>query len=264
MNSSNLKDRYISWIKTNAEFNDIDNNVVRIDLPFRDNLSDNIVMYAIRKANNLIMLTDDGWTMDNLHSIGININRSPKRKSLLYDELKSFGVSINDEGELYIQCSIETFPENKHKLLQAILFVNDMFMLSSKNTSSIFIEDMSDFLSDNGIRFITDVSFTGESGLIHKFDFSIAGNKKISDKLIKTMSAPNNSMYAKSIVTDITQVQLNHTHRSVDFYVFLQDHDKNTNKKININDDILKLFKINNIIPVPFSQKNDFVDKLAE
>lgn len=60
---------------------------------------------------------------------------------------------------------INHFAEAKNRLLQAILFINDMFMLARNNTGSIFVEDVGEFLTVNNIRATANVAFYGNSGM---------------------------------------------------------------------------------------------------
>lgn len=109
-------------------------------------------------------LTDDGWTLDNLLSRGININKSKKRKTILINQLRGYGISLIDD-ELTTIVDINHFAEAKNRLLQAILFTNDMFMLALNNTGFIFVEDVGEFLTANNIRATANVAFYGNSGM---------------------------------------------------------------------------------------------------
>ncbi|WP_346401361.1 DUF1829 domain-containing protein, partial [Listeria monocytogenes] len=59
------------------------------------------------------------------------------------------------------------------------------------------------FLEKNNIRAFQNANFVGNSGMTHKFEFSIPGIKNIPDKLIKTLNVPNNEMYAKALTADV-------------------------------------------------------------
>ena len=109
-------------------------------------------------------LTDDGWTLDNLLSRGININKSKKRKTILINQLRGYGISLIDD-ELTTIVDINHFAEAKNRLLQAILFTSDMFMLALNNTGFIFVEDVGEFLTANNIRATANVAFYGNSGM---------------------------------------------------------------------------------------------------
>ena len=109
-------------------------------------------------------LTDDGWTLDNLLSRRVNINKSKKRKTILINQLRGYGISLIDD-ELTTIVDINHFAETKNRLLQAILFTNDMFMLARNNTGSIFVEDVGEFLTANNIRATVNVAFYGNNGM---------------------------------------------------------------------------------------------------
>lgn len=42
------------------EYSQLDSKTVRIDTPFSDKFSDDIVIYAVEDVNEIV-LTDDGW-----------------------------------------------------------------------------------------------------------------------------------------------------------------------------------------------------------
>lgn len=261
MNADELSKAYIEWYKKQISFKNIKNNIVQIDLPFLDNFRDEIAIYAIEEPNGQIKLTDDGWTISGLEERGIYINRSKHRKKILNEQIKLYGIEI-DEDELTITVPKNKFPEAKHRLLQAILFVNDMFMLASPNISHVFLDDLKLFFEANNIRATQGVSFLGNSGLTHKFDFLISGFKEIPTRLIKTLSiSRNDSVFAKSIVTDITQTRMIRD-TPTSFYVFINDQDKDK-KKLPVNQDIISLFKQNDIKPVKYSERENVVKELA-
>lgn len=262
LDAKKLSDNYFKWYKNNSNFFNIKSDVVRIDLPFLDNFADEISIYAIGKQDNSIKISDDGWTINNLEDTGVAINRSPKRKQLFEHQLKTYGVQT-DGNELFIDnLSYEKFPEAKHRMLQAILFVNDMFMTANKTTGTLFWEDLNLFFENNGIRTTKGANFIGQSGLTHKFEFTISGIKDIPTRYIKTLSTANNSMFAKSILTDVEQTRPILDTRSA-FYVFLNDLDKERNP-ININEDILNLFTQNEIKPVLYSERDKIVPELTK
>lgn len=129
LNAEELRKQHLAWYNENTTFENLNDNIVEIEVPFLDNFSDEIEMYAVGLPNGKIKLTDDGWTLDNLFSKGVDINRSKKRKNILLNQLAGYGISLDDD-ELTTTVTKEHFAEAKNRLLQAILFVNDMFMLA--------------------------------------------------------------------------------------------------------------------------------------
>ena len=260
MKAFDLQKQYLEWYKAKSSFKNLNSKTVRIDVPFLDNFSDEVTMYAIENSNNTITLTDDGWTIDNLESLGVYISKSVNRKRIFNQKLMTFGIK-NENDELTITVPLSKFPDAKNRLLQAMLSVNDMFMLSKNNTKSLFIEDVGNFLEENQIRATTDVSFSGASGMTFNFDFLISGYKKIPTRLIKTLSSPNNSMFAKVALTDILQTR--EIRQNSEYYVFLNDTNKeNTKTPKIIRPEIQQMFKENNITTVLYSKRKEVLDQL--
>lgn len=86
-----LSEIYCDWVTQSYDFQQIDDSTVRIDLPFLDNFSDEIVIYAVDLKNDKILLTDDGWTMSNLKGMGVEFNKSSKRRDLLVTQTQVYG-----------------------------------------------------------------------------------------------------------------------------------------------------------------------------
>lgn len=259
LSAKELSSAYITWLTENIEFNNLEENVVRIDTPFYDRHSDSLILYAlIEKESGPLVLTDGGYTMDDLEGDGIFINRSQRKKVVLLETLNSYGVKLNEEtNALYINSAKNIFPQDKHRLLQAMLFVNDMFLTSKQNTKNFFLEDVAGYLEENNIRAVTGASFVGSSGMNHKFEFSIAGIKDIPDKLIKVLSSPKNDTYAKALVTDVIQTRTAIKKPTL-FYTFINDTENEANETT------LNLLKQADIIPIPFRKRNDYTKELAK
>lgn len=257
LDSKTLSELYNKWISETIEFNNIGEKIVRIDLPpFLDMNNDSIVLYA-EERNGKILLTDDGYTFSELKNRGVSIFRSPHRKKFFFDNIKSFGVSFNEnDHDLFIETELENFPISKHRLLQAVLFVNDMFMLSADNTKHIFLDDVQHFLEENNIRTVPNASFTGKSGMSHQFKFSIAGYKNIPLRLLNVISNPSNPIYAKAMITDVEQTK-DFIGENVAYYTFINDQTKGFDATI------LKLLEDGDIKPILFSKKMNFVDELV-
>lgn len=257
--SENLKEMYNQWVMKEFDYNEINKNVIRIDTPFFDRRNDSLILYAIvNNDNKTLVLTDGGYIIDDLESSGVYINKSTKRKALLKSQLLSYGVSLDKEdNSLFIKSTYDQFPVNKQRLIQAMLFTNDMFLTSKKNNNSVFFEDVSHFLEENNIRAMHNISITGESGMIHKFEFSISGIRDIPDKLIKTLNIPNNELYAKALTADVKNAS-EVVSRPTKFYAFVNDQEKP------LKNSIVSLLSLDDISIIPFSKREKFIKELAK
>lgn len=263
ISAEELSKNYLDWCSKNINFTDVSANVVKIDVPFLDSFNDEIAIYAVNDPyTGSITLTDDGWTINNLESRGVYLKHSKKRQQLFQRQISNYGVVENDDA-LQITTTPDNFPISKHRLLQAMLFVDNMFMLATKNTTNLFLEDLQNFFNEHKIRTTQGVSFVGNSGLTHKFEFSISGfsPERIPTRLIKTLTASSNSqVFAQSILTDITQTRPVQTGLT-EYYVFINDvHDDTL---VKVSPQILSLFEQNDIKAVKYSDRDSVVEELA-
>ncbi|MEB6242399.1 DUF1828 domain-containing protein [Staphylococcus gallinarum] len=230
-NSSELKNQYLKWYRENLTFKDISNNLIRIDSPFKDSGMDDIVLYASYNPNNhKIKLTDDGYTVFNLEMHGINIKNSKKRKSIFSESLSSYGVQFDDNTEeIYVETIFNNFSKNKHRLLQCLIFINDMYILAKPTVEKIFTEDVATKLDQHEIVYSKDLPLVSPSGMVHKFDFVIPAPKNKKEKFIKAIAAPNNNLVIKATVTDVNAAKNINRSRDNQFICILNDTKNSVN-----------------------------------
>lgn len=256
LSAKELKSEYINWYKQHLKFESLNDNLIRIDSPFKDNTLGDIVLYAEKNPNDSsITLTDDGYTMYHLELAGVDIKRSKKRQFIFKKNLESYGVNFDDKTEeLYIKSPVEKFSESKHRLLQCLLFVNDMYILSKPNIKNIFTEDVSEVFDEHDIIYTQDIIINGHSGMSHKFEFVIPGKKNSKEKFVKTVSAPNNPLNAKAFVTDVNQAKAVKREKPNEFFIILDDRKKSVNTEVN------NLLVESDITPINFTELPKKID----
>lgn len=216
-----LKEKYISWIEDEITVNKI-GEYLEVTSPFLDRYNDYLQVYARLEENNEIVLTDDSYIINNLQMSGIDINSS-KRKQLLESFLKKYNVKLIGDS-LVTKCGIEDFPQKLLFLMQAMLNVDDMFMLSQNKVASIFLEDVSNFLDNKDIFYSKNVSFFGKSGFLYSYDYLLQRTKESPERLCKVINNPNKQNFQNTIFmwhdTKVTREQ------NSQLIVFLNDEDK--------------------------------------
>ena len=115
----NLVNAYIEWLRQNISIKEI-NGMYEITTPFLDRHNDHLQIY-VKKSDGGLILTDNGQTITNLRLSGFEF--TPEKKQILNSTLKSFGVQLIDE-ELVAKTTPENFPQKKHNLIQAILYIS--------------------------------------------------------------------------------------------------------------------------------------------
>ncbi|MBI3464316.1 MAG: DUF1828 domain-containing protein [Planctomycetes bacterium] len=182
-----LVTRYLEWLRSKITVSEIA-GVCEITTPFLDRHNDYVQIY-VRRANGLLVLTDDGYTMRDLATSGCEIT-SPRRKEILQTILNGFGVRLEDD-ELTVEARLDDFPQKKHALLQAMLAVDDMFMTARSQVASLFLEDVERYLRVHSVRFVPNVQFTGKSGFVHTFDFAIPSSDARPERILRAFNQPD-------------------------------------------------------------------------
>jgi hypothetical protein len=144
-----LLDDYIVWLKDRTTLRQLD-SWVEITTPYLDRHNDYLQIYA-KKENGGFLLTDDGYTIEDLEQSGCKL-QSAKRQDLLKMTLNGFGVQI-DNNAIQVHASPDNFALRKHNLVQAILAVNDMFYLAAPMVASLFYEDVVAWLDLHDVRY---------------------------------------------------------------------------------------------------------------
>ena len=88
-----LTNTYHNWLSEKTILREI-RDWVEITTPFLDRHNDHMQIYA-KSSNGGFILTDDGYTIDDLEMSGCKLN-TPKRLDLLHMTLNGFGVSLEN------------------------------------------------------------------------------------------------------------------------------------------------------------------------
>lgn len=175
---------YISWLKEGLRVNELE-TCCHISTPFLDRHNDEIEIY-VEKRDGSIVLTDDGYTIADLEATGMNFE-TEKRKAHLQSILNGFGVRLENK-EVLVAASTHDFPQKKHALVQAILSINDMFVMAEEHVLSLFKEDVARFLEQNAIPVFLDFKLSGRSGFDHKFDFGLPKTAKKPQRVLQAIN----------------------------------------------------------------------------
>ncbi|MCS7153598.1 MAG: DUF1829 domain-containing protein, partial [Bacteroidia bacterium] len=180
---------------------------------------------------------------------------TPKRRELLNSILRSFGVKLGGEHALEVEVDEDSFIRGKHNLIQAILHVNNLFMLASSTVQGIFYEDVRSWLDEYRIRYIEGVKFTGKSSFEHRLDFAIPRSEGAPERYLRVINTVNKQNVSNFIFTweDIKEGRP----PNAKAYAFLNDTQKRINPSLKI---ALSKYEI---IPVLWSEKEEVLAEIA-
>ena len=189
MSLHHLVSSYQSWLKEKTALKEIHDGWTEVTTSFIDRHNDYIQIY-IKIKDGKVVITDDGYTLNDLDVSGVNVDSNKKRLDLLNITLNGFGVKREGDA-LVVYATPENFPMRKHNLIQAMLAVNDLFYVATPYVASLFKEDVQDWLDLHEIRFLSRVKFSGASGYDHVFDFVIPRSRIQPERIIRALSNPS-------------------------------------------------------------------------
>ena len=251
LNPVELKEKYISWLEDEITVNKI-GEYIEVTSPFLDRYNDYLQVYAKLENDKEILLTDDSYIINNLEMSGIDM-KSSKRKQLLQSFLNKYSVKLENNA-LVTKSNIEDFPQKILFLMQAMINVDDMFMLSQNKVASLFLEDVKNFLDTKDIFYTRDVNFVGKSGFVYSYEYLIQRTKEKPERLCKVINNPNKQNFQS------TMFMWNDTKETRDdnsqLIVFLNDENR-------IDSNVIEGFNKYNVDTIPWSERDKYLDKLT-
>ena len=172
---------YFNWLKQSYKYKKMDSST-EITTPFRNHLNDFIRIYVDFLPDKSIILSDDGLTLNELKMANIN-TKTKARNRIIQSILNQFNLSLKDD-EIIARVKNESFAQSKHDLIQGILKIYDLTITSKNNVSSLFYEDVFNFLYEEELAGTAEVSVSGESGIKYSIDYILPETKSKPEKLI--------------------------------------------------------------------------------
>ena len=246
-----LKEKYVKWLEDEIVVNKI-GEYLEITSPFLDRYNDYLQVYAKLEADSEIIVTDDSYVINNLRMSGIDIN-SAKRKQLLESFLNKYSVKMDNDA-LVIKSGIEDFPQKILFLMQAMLNIDDMFMLSQNKVASIFLEDVTEFLDKKDIFYSKDVNFIGKSGFLYSYEYLLQRTKNKPERLCKVINNPNKQNFQNTIFmwNDTKETR----DKDSQLIVFLNDENK-------IEASVINGFKNYNVNTIYWTERENYLELLG-
>lgn len=187
-----IMESYLNWIRDNTFLRDLRTNLIKITSPFLDAHNDYITLYVKRMTDNDIKFTDAGNFYNDLSSYGITLDG--KKRELFDMALNSYGIVFDkDSKEIYIDSDIKNIGRAKHRIIQCLITLNDLFNYTQQNIKELFFDEVYNALHDRDIPFTPNLQLRGATGYEHRFDFSIGVRKGREESLIRLVSDPTQS-----------------------------------------------------------------------
>lgn len=168
-----LLNDYYRFLSKSYKINELE-DTDEIVTPFTDNIGDNITLYLSHAQNNNIKLDDDGYTLDNLKMM--NINLSDARQQVIDVISNQYNVNISKDGVLYNTGLTSDFPIMKLNLMSAIIKIGDLSFTQHSKVKKMFVDDVIATLKKNDLGGIPS-NFVGRSGVNYSLPYVVPQRK---------------------------------------------------------------------------------------
>lgn len=246
-----LIDSYLEWLKAGLSVEQI-NGACELTTPFLDRHNDHLQIYAV-KSNGNIVLSDDGYVLADLRTGGLELN-TPKRKLVIDSVLNGFGVRREGQ-QLMVEASPKNLPQRLHSLVQAMLTINDMFVMAQPRVAGFFWEDVRAFLDQHEIRYSPRTKLSGKSGYDHGIDFLIPKSKNRPERFLQAINAPTKSTIGTYlwVLNDTREAR----GQDAEAYAFLNDEEHE------VGGDVMDALSAYNVTAAMWSKRQQYVERLA-
>jgi len=245
-----LIEAYLAWLREGLSVEGLD-GACELTTPFLDRHNDHLQVYAVKKGG-AILLSDDGYVLSDLRMTGLDLN-TPKRKAILETVLLGFGVR-EEAGQLVVEASQSTLGQRLHSLVQAMLAVNDMFVMAQPLVATLFFEDVRLFLDQHAVRYSPRVKITGRTGFDHAIDFLIPRSGQRPERFVQTINAPNRNTIGTClfVLSDTREARGEES----EAYAFLNDRDRE------VGGDVIEALEAYGVTPALWSRRDQYAEAL--
>jgi len=248
-----LVESYLKWVTTEISAQVLQDGVTQLTTPFVDRHNDHLQIYAEPRGPDLFLLTDDGYIVAELKSSAVE-TRGHRREEIFRQLLVDHGVVLQGK-ELQTEASTKDLGQKVHNLVQAMLSLDDMFILTQPTVQKIFLEDVAIFLEEQDIRYTPRVKFAGKSGLDHLVDFVIPKSREAPERVVQVLNSPRRDR-VESILFSIRDTRAARG-QEVSYYAIIND----TRGKV--PSEVLNAFSEYSVQACPWSHREELVRSLA-
>lgn len=246
-----LVDAYAEWLRRGISAEAISDDLVEITTPFLDRHNDHLQVYA-KRLDGRFVISDEGETIADLVASGVDV-RQVRRRQMIEGVARGFGVQ-SERGTLQVEATQNQLGRRMHSLIQAMLAVNDMYVLARSRIESFFLEDVQSFLTSAEVRFTPRVKLAGKSGYDHSVDFLVPRSSRSPDRVVQAVSNPNKATVS-NVLFGISDVK---AARSDDLwaYAMLDDRDHE------VVADVVEAFAAYDVKATMWSERSSVVELL--
>lgn len=246
-----LIEAYVAWLRQGLSAESLE-GACELTTPFLDRHNDHLQVYAVERDGKIV-LSDGGYILADLRASGLELT-TPKRRAVLEALLNGFGV--REEGrQLVIEASQRNLGQRLHSLVQAMLAVNDMFVMAQPRVATFFWEDVREFLDRHEVRYSPRVKLAGRRGYDHAIDFLIPRSARAPERIVQAINAPSRNTIGSYLFV------LGDTRKArepgSEAFAFLNDRDRE------VGGDVIEALEAYEVVAALWSRREEYGRRLA-
>jgi hypothetical protein len=231
----------------------LDERTSELTTPFLDRHNDHLQIYAERLDSDRFLLSDDGYIISELRTSGIE-RRGDRRQDVFQGLLSGYGVELT-HNELRVEASSTNLGQRVHNLVQAMLSLDDMFVLAQPQIKSTFLDTVTKFLDDSDIRYSPRAKFAGKSGLDHLVDFVIPKSREAPERILQVVNTPRRDR-VESLLFAANDMRAARG-MEISYFALVNDSQRE------VQGDIINAFEAYDVHVRPWSRRTELVAVLA-
>ncbi|WP_426355854.1 DUF1828 domain-containing protein [Latilactobacillus sakei] len=255
-----IANNWSSWMTGQTNFKRLNNNKIQVITPFIDNFGDGILFNIISKENDIYQVTDEGYTIWNLTSNGINVkSKQSNRWRILLSIITPYNFKIGMNDTIFKLVKKSELSQTITDFIQVLINVSDIAFMNRTNTASVFFDDVRDYFNErrSDYSFLNTIYADGKTSQKYKFEylFTPKPNEFKLTKMYNTLS--KNSMEAIiGIWSDTSGFRENNYGTNSSFNILINGI---SDKEKPFIDGLLS----HEIDVIDFQNKNEVKDKLS-
>lgn len=170
-----ISSNWISFISDNTKFDRLDNKKIQISTPFADAFNDGIVFNIIPTDNGRYLITDEGYTIWNLQTNGINVKqKKSNRWRILLSIIQPDGFKVDSNDAIFKDNLLKKdLSQSITDFVQILISVSDIAFMNRSNTAGIFTDDVKSYFSSrrDTYSYIPIIYADGKTNQKYKFEY---------------------------------------------------------------------------------------------
>lgn len=256
-----INTKWTNWISKQTEFERINNNTIQVLTSFTDAFDDGILFNIISDGDTTYSVTDNGYTIWNLETNGINVSKKGSNRNRILNSIINpykFSVTPNKAIEKK-KLKLDELPQAITDFVQVLINVSDIAFMNRTNTASIFTDDAHTYFSsrDKEYNFFTNAITLGKTNQQYRFEFNFM--PKIQEYKLTKMYNTISKNTMESIIGIYSDT----------FDYISENFGKNASMNVLVNGitakekDYISGLQSHNINVIDFQNKNDVKDAFS-